>query len=93
MSFWRFTSKEENTSLVFPSGLGYQNSNDRVLTPKVNAVFGSIPILTKEISNIKNGEPIPMNQFSDLVSPTGNKSNFLEGLNSTINYNNSKKYS
>ena len=39
-----------------------------VRTPKVNAIFGSIPILTKEISNIKNGEPIPVNQFSDLVT-------------------------
>jgi hypothetical protein len=39
--------------LVFPSGLGYDKSNDQVRTPKVNAIFGSIPILSKEISNIK----------------------------------------
>ena len=44
--------------LVFPSGLGYDKSNDQVRTPKVNAIFGSIPILSKEISNIKKGEPI-----------------------------------
>ena len=43
----------------------------KLRTPKVNAIFGSIPILTKEISNIKNGEPIPVNQFSDLVIPSG----------------------
>ena len=42
-------------NLVFPSGLGYDKSNDQVRTPKVNAIFGSIPILSKEISNIKNG--------------------------------------
>ena len=28
-------------------------------------------LLLKEISNIKKGEPIPLNQFSDLVSPIG----------------------
>ncbi len=61
--------KQKLQNLVFPSGLGYDKSNDRVRTPKVNAIFGSIPILTKEISNIKNGELIPVNQFSDLVTP------------------------
>jgi hypothetical protein len=51
--------------------LRQSKSNDRVRTPKVNAIFGSIPILTTEISNIKNGEPIPVNQFSDLVTSAG----------------------
>ena len=63
--------KQKLQNLVFPSGLGYDKSNDRVRTPKVNAIFGAIPILTKEISNIKNGEPIPVNQFSDLVTQKG----------------------
>ena len=63
--------KQNLQNLVFPSGLGYDKSNDRVRTPKVNAVFGSIPILLKEISNIKKGEPIPVHQFSDLVTATG----------------------
>ena len=63
--------RQKLQNLVFPSGLGYDKSNDIVRTPKVNAIFGSIPILTKEISNIKNGEPILVNQFSDLVSPIG----------------------
>ena len=58
---------------VFPSGLGYDKSNDLVRTPKVNAIFGSIPILSKKISNIKKGEPIPVNQFSDLVTSAGFK--------------------
>jgi hypothetical protein len=57
--------------LAFPSGLGYDKSNDRVRTPKVNAIFGSIPILLKENSNIKKGEPIPVHQFSDCVTSTG----------------------
>ena len=63
--------KQKLQNLVLPSGLGYDKSNDRVRTPKVNAIFGSIPMLSKEISNIKNGEPIPLNQFSDLVTPEG----------------------
>ena len=32
----------------------------------MNVIIGSIPILLKEISNMKNGEPIPVHQFSDL---------------------------
>jgi hypothetical protein len=46
----------------------------------MNAIFGSIPILRREISNIKNGEPIPVNQFSDLVTQTYKSSNFQEDL-------------
>ena len=66
--------------LVFPSGLGYDKSNDQVRTPKVNAIFGSIQILSKEISNIKKGEPIRVNQFSDCVTQTYGSSNFLSGV-------------
>ena len=72
--------RQKLQNLVFPSGLGYDKSNDRVRTPKVNAIFGSIPILTKEISNIKNGEPIPVNQFSDLVTQTYGNSNILSSF-------------
>ena len=60
--------------------MGYDKSNDRDRTQKVNAIFGSIPILTKEISNIKNGEPISMNQFSDLVTQTYESSNLLSSI-------------
>ena len=63
--------RQKLQNLVFPSGLGYDKSTDRVRTSKVNAIFGSIPILTKEISNIKIGEPIPVNQFSNLVTQKG----------------------
>ena len=64
-------NKKKLKNLVFPSGQGHDKLNDRVRTPKVNAVFGSIPMLSEEISNIKNGEPIPVNQFSDLVTQRG----------------------
>ena len=65
--------RQKIQNLMFLSGMGYNKSNDRVRNPKVNAIFGSIPILTKDISNIKNGEPIPVNQSSDLVTLTGFK--------------------
>jgi len=35
----------------------------------------------KEISNIKKGEPIPVHQFSDLVTQTYESSNFLIAIN------------
>ena len=44
--------------------MGYDKINDRDRTPKVNAIFGPIPIFSKEISNIKDEEPIPVNQSS-----------------------------
>jgi len=72
--------RQKLQNLVFPSGLGYDKSNDRVQTQKVNAIFGSVPILSTEISNIKNGEPIPVNQFSDLVTQAYESSNFVENF-------------
>jgi len=48
----------------------------------MNVIIGSIPILSNEISNIKKGEPIPMHQFSDLVTQTFESSNFVAELNS-----------
>ena len=72
--------KQNLQNLVFPSGLGYDKSNDRVRTPKVNAIFGLIPILSKEISNTKKGEPITVNQFSDLVTQTFESSNLLRSI-------------
>ena len=71
MGRWELKKRQKLQNLVFPSVLGYDKSEDRVRTLKVNAIFGSIPILSKEISNIKNGEPIPVNQFSGLVTATG----------------------
>ena len=53
MGRWELKKRQKLQNLVFPSGLGYDKSEDRVRTLKVNAIFGSIPILTKGISNIK----------------------------------------
>ena len=76
--------KQNLQNLVFRSGLGYDKPNERVRTPKVNAIFGSIPILSREISNIKNGEPIPVNQFSGLVTQTFKSSNFSSSFYSVL---------
>jgi len=62
-------------------------SNKRVQNPKVSALFGSIPILWKEISNIKNGEPTQMNQFSDVVTQIYESSNFLKDFQSLSKLN------
>jgi len=43
----------------------------------VNAIFGSIPILSKKISNIKKGQPIPVHQFSGLVTQNFKSLNFI----------------
>ncbi|WP_084708913.1 recombinase family protein [Siansivirga zeaxanthinifaciens] len=63
--------KQRLQNLVFPGGLGYDKSNDRVRTPKVNAIFSAIHSLSGKIERIKKGEPIPVNQFSDLVTAKG----------------------
>ena len=78
--------KQKLQHLVLPSGLGYDKSNDRVRTQKVNTIFGSLPILSKEISNIKKGEQIPVNQFSDLVTQTYSSSNLIEVIKQIYNY-------
>ena len=63
--------KKKIQKLVFPSGIGYDKQNDKVRTNRVNALFSSIPLISRGIEELKNGEPIPMNQFSVSVSPEG----------------------
>ena len=65
--------QKNNKKLVFPGGLRYDKSNDTVRTRKVNAIFSAIHSLSGKIESIKKGEPIPVNQFSDLVTPAGFK--------------------
>ena len=70
--------KRQLQNLVFPSGIGYNKQNDRVQTKRVNSIFSAIPLLTRDLDKIKNGEPINFDQFSALVTSSGLSSNFLE---------------
>jgi site-specific DNA recombinase len=63
--------KQKIQHLVFPNGLGYDKPNDRVRTTRENTIFSVIPSLSIKIEDIKKGEPIPLNQFSDLVIAPG----------------------
>jgi site-specific DNA recombinase len=63
--------KQKLQRLVFPSGIGYDKQNNRVRTKRVNSIFSSIPLLTKDLDKIKSGESVNFNQFSARVSPLG----------------------
>jgi site-specific DNA recombinase len=62
-----------DANLMFPSGIGYGKLNAKVRTKKVNSIFSSIPLLSIGLSKIKSGEPINIDQFSAIVTPTGFK--------------------
>jgi len=72
--------KKKIQSLVFPSGIGYDKLKGRVQTKKVNSIFSSIPLITKDLMKIKSGESINFNQFSARVTSRVEKSNFYEDL-------------
>ena len=55
--------------LVFPSGLGYDKSNGKVRTKRVNSIFSCIPEIAKKLKKTKNGKPVKSNQFSAWVTP------------------------
>ena len=63
------TQKKKIQNLVFPSGLGYDKSNGKVRTTRVNSIFSCIPYISKELRETKNGEPVKNNQFSAWVTP------------------------
>ena len=65
--------KRKLQNLVFPSGIGHDKQNDRVQTKRVNSIFSTIPLLTKDLDKIKSGEPVDFNQFSARVTSTGFK--------------------
>ena len=67
-------------NLVFPSGLGYDKSNGKVRTTRVNSIFSCIPEIAKKLKKTKNGKPVKSNQFSAWVTSRVNFSNFLHDL-------------
>ena len=72
--FWAsgdLPQKKKIQSLVFPSGIGYDKLKGKVQTKRVNSIFSSIPLLSKDLAKIKSGEPVDFNQFSARVTPGG----------------------
>ena len=65
--------KKKIQRLVFPSGLGYDKQNNKVQTPRVNSLFSLIPSISKDLKEIKNGEPINFDKFSARVTTPGFK--------------------
>jgi len=63
--------KKKIQKLGLPSGIGFDKQNDKVRTNRVDALFLSTPLISKGLDELKNGEPIPMNQFSVSVTWTG----------------------
>ena len=63
------SQKNKIQNLVFPSGLGYDKSNGKVRTTRVNSIFSCIPDISKELRETKSGEPVKNNQFSAWVTP------------------------
>ena len=47
--------KKKIQNLVFPSGLGYDKSNGKVRTTRVNSIFSCIPDISRELRETKNG--------------------------------------
>ena len=67
------SQKKKIQSLVFPSGIGYDKLKGKVQTKRVNSIFSSIPLLSKDLAKIKSGEPVDFNQFSARVTSPGFK--------------------
>ena len=88
--------KQKLQRLVFPSGIGYDKQNNRVRTKRVNSIFSSIPLLSRDLAKIKSGEPVDFNQFSARVTLSEKSSNFssegyehlIHSIKEVLNYPN-----
>ena len=49
------TQKKKIQNLVFPSGLGYDKSNGKVRTERVNVIFSATPLLLRDLVKAKSG--------------------------------------
>ena len=60
-------------NIVFPEGIIYDRKKDRILTPRVNSYFQSIPQLEGAIKGKKNGDSINFDAIPDRVTSSGFK--------------------
>ena len=65
--------KKKIQDLVFPSGIGYDKSNNRVQTKRINSICKLIPSISDDLKKIKSGEKVDLNQFSARVTSAGFK--------------------
>src|SRR5678815_2313018 len=66
-----YNNKHALQYLLFPDGLLYSKQNDTVRTPKVNALFQTIPLLARISGENKKSRFRKNGQNSHWVVPTG----------------------
>ena len=69
---------------MFPEGMGYDKSNDKVRTPRVNLLFSTISMITRVMKDYKKGEPVDFNKFSALVTQDTDTSNLVLDIEQVI---------
>ncbi|MEY5133122.1 MAG: hypothetical protein RLZZ198_1126 [Bacteroidota bacterium] len=65
--------KQKLQHILFPDGFTYDKQKGRVLTFRTNVFFHLTHSLSKVLSEIKNGDPIKIDQISALVTLSGFK--------------------
>ena len=65
--------KHKLQHILFPDGFTYDKQKGRVLTFRTNVFFRLTHSLSKVLSEIKNGDPIKIDQISALVTSSGFK--------------------
>lgn len=76
-----YLTKQRVQYLVFPDGIRYDKKNDHVLTPKVNAVFSCIPLLTDNTKATKKGKAAIYDRLSHRVELVGVEPTSKHGIN------------
>ncbi len=66
-----YFEKQKLQYLVFPDGIMYDKKSDRVLTNKVNSLFGEIVVQTNVLNENKNGNLLTDCHFGSNVGKTG----------------------
>ena len=67
--------------------MGYDKSNDKVQTPKVNSLFSAIASISKAMKDYKKGEPVDFDKFSALVTQSSDTSNLVNDVEQVILFN------
>ena len=67
--------------------MGYDKSNNKVRTPRVNLLFSVISMITKAMKDYKKGEPVDFDKFSALVTQSSDTSNLLNDVEQVMLFN------